>query len=203
MSAIPSRKCCRRARGCGWDQFRGWPFRSGRRIVHFVIGIPIWVVATGERVEIQNGVDLVFCANLNSTINVFESVLLQHSRVHVIFEIMTLPWQLETVRSIRSEELCILVQKKVRQELVKEGIVLLLSENLEHTGPVLRLHAGETGDEAGLLSRASTVDSGSGPLLLHIHSSSQCRTSQEDRLPIIADDLVAFNLEYSSRPIAQ
>lgn len=77
----------------------------------------------------------------------FEALFLQHPRVHIILKMVVIERDSQTIHSYRSKELCIILREKVSKPLIKEILVLLLSENLKHRRSVLIFMARVAGDE--------------------------------------------------------
>lgn len=111
------------------------------------VRMPIRILSSGGGVHVQNRVDLVFRAQINNPIHVFETRLFQHSRVHVVFEMAVVEWYAEAIHAFRGKEFGILVGEEVLEPFVKEVLVLFFAENFEHRATMLELMPGISSDE--------------------------------------------------------
>jgi len=67
----------------------------------------------------------------------FESLSLKHSWVHVILEMAVVEGKAQAVQAFAGEELGILLGEEVLQPLVKEELVLFLTQDFEHGSAML------------------------------------------------------------------
>lgn len=73
--------------------------------------------------------------------------LLQHTRVRIVFEMAIVERYSNAIQPQLCEELRICIREEILQPLVKEELVLLITEHLAHRRSMLRLVAGVSGDE--------------------------------------------------------
>lgn len=137
-------------------------------VVGWVVGVPVGVLAARGCVHVEDGVDVVVGAlmpvqhagcpgwivrrgeetyKLNNPIQMLESLLLQNPRVHIVFEVPIVERDAQAVQPQAGVELGVRVGEEILEPLVEEELVLLLAEDAAHGGSVLRLVAGEAGDE--------------------------------------------------------
>jgi hypothetical protein len=84
---------------------------------------------------------------VNHAVQMLEPLLLENTRIHIIFEMPVIERQPDAVQLEASEKFGVLLGEMVLQPLVEEELVVLLAKHGTHGLPVLGLVAGEAGDE--------------------------------------------------------
>ena len=97
--------------------------------------------------EVQYAKNLVLRTEVYDPIEVFESTLLQHPRVHIILEVPVVERDSDTIKFQAGEVLDILFAEVILQPLVKEEVRLLLAKHFGHRPPVLKFMTWIASDE--------------------------------------------------------
>jgi hypothetical protein len=74
---------------------------------------------------------------VNDPVQVLETLLLKHARVHVIFEMSVIERYTNAIEPQAGKESCIGFGEEVFKPPVEKIVVLMLSENLQHGLSVL------------------------------------------------------------------
>ena len=117
------------------------------RVAGRVVAMPILVLATRARMEVQNGVDAVLGANVDYAIQMLEAFFFDVERVHVVFEVAVVEREAQAVEAKRSHKLGVLFCEEVLEKLVEEEVILLLTKNFQQSSANLTFATGEPIDE--------------------------------------------------------
>ena len=94
---------------------------------------------------------------VNHTIKVLEPGHLQHSRIHVIFEMAVIEGQPNTVEPKACKEFGVIFREEVFEELVEEVFLLLFAQHSKHSSSMLKFVAWVAGDEVFLFMMSIKV----------------------------------------------
>ena len=111
---------------------------------------------------------------LNNTIEVLETTMLEYSWVIIILEMLVVDRDTKTVQAKAREVSRIRLSEKVIQPSIKKILVSFSSKNFQHGGAMFSL--------VTWISRYE---------VLHIHPSTEPSTTQGHLISILVDDLLA------------
>lgn len=111
------------------------------------VAVPALVLASRERVHVDDRVDTFRSADIDDAVHETESLGLDDIRLQIVHEMAMVDGDAKTVQTDRLEELGVLACEEVVQKFLEEEVIFLLSENLEKRETDLMLVTREAGDE--------------------------------------------------------
>jgi len=82
-------------------------------VVSRVIRMPVHVLTSRSRVHVKYGIDAIFRAKVDHSIEVLEATFLQNAGIHVVLKMSIVEWNTDTIELETGEELDIILAKMV------------------------------------------------------------------------------------------
>ena len=147
-------------------------------VVGGVIAVPMLVLEAGERVEVDDGVNFVFGAAIDGTVEDFEAIFDEFEGLHIRFEVAVIDREADAVHAVGGEESGVVFAEEDVEEAVEEAVVAIGSEGGEEGLALEGFRGGESGDE-----------------VFHVHPSAEADAFEEDVLAGAGDDVSALGLQ--------
>src|SRR3954452_12308359 len=101
--------------------------RPEKSLVGRIIRVPVLVLISLHRVQIDDGVDTMPSADVDCAIEMPKSLLANSERLQIAFKVAVVDWEPDEVEPERLEVASVLIHEEVLEKLVEEEVVPVIS----------------------------------------------------------------------------